>query len=171
MQNGMGPANKTNSYRVQFSADSQPHGIMQSQNQRLNVAAWDITKPTDSLDGAITTRPARQPFAQIMWLAIAIYSTNPRVQEFARRLVDAVRRADGDTPRPTASTQSHARRARGYFRLEGRLVRLSWSRPPRRIPPSAAAYGDMCSAEAVGWTGSHTPQPAGLAANPAPLAT
>lgn len=71
--NGMGPGEQTNSYRVPFPKrfSKPPMVFMQSQNQRLNVAAWDIT--ADGFTWMVHNNTSgASAFAQIMWLAIAI---------------------------------------------------------------------------------------------------
>lgn len=67
------PGEQTNAYTVPFSKPfkTPPRVFMQSQNQRLNVAAWDITASEFKWMAHNNTSGA-SAFTQIMWVAIAL---------------------------------------------------------------------------------------------------
>ena len=64
--NSLSPGEQTNAYKVPF-----PKRFSKPQNQRLNVAAWDIT--ADGFTWMVHNNTSgASAFAQIMWLAVAI---------------------------------------------------------------------------------------------------
>ena len=65
------PGEQTNSYTVTFPKPFKkaPTVLMQSQNQRLNLAAWDITT-TGFTWMAHNNTSAASAYAELMWLAI-----------------------------------------------------------------------------------------------------
>lgn len=67
------PGATTNSYTVKFPKrfSKPPMVFMQSQNQRLNLAAWDITADSFTWMAHNNTSGA-SAYAQLMWLAIAL---------------------------------------------------------------------------------------------------
>jgi hypothetical protein len=67
------PGEQSNFYKVSFPKRfaKAPMVFMQSQNQRLNVAAWDITADGFTWMAHNNTSGA-SAFAQLMWLAVAI---------------------------------------------------------------------------------------------------
>lgn len=71
--NSLQPGEQTGSYKVPFQRRfaKTPMVFMQSQNQRLNVAAWDIT-PEGFTWMAHNNTSGASAFSQIMWVAISI---------------------------------------------------------------------------------------------------
>lgn len=67
------PGDQTNSYTVQFPKPFKkpPMVFMQSQNQRLNLAAWDITA-TSFTWMAHNNTSGTSAYSQLMWVAIAL---------------------------------------------------------------------------------------------------
>lgn len=67
------PGEQTNFYTVSFPKRfaKAPMVFMQSQNQRLNVAAWDIS-PEGFTWMAHNNTSGASSSAQIMWLAVAL---------------------------------------------------------------------------------------------------
>ena len=67
------PGNSTNYYKVEFPKrfDKAPMVFMQSQNQRLNTAAWDIT-PEGFTWMAHNSTSGLSAETQIMWVAISL---------------------------------------------------------------------------------------------------
>lgn len=71
--NSMSPGEASNTYTVPFTKRfaKPPMVFMQSQNQRLNVAVWDIT--TDGFKWMVHNNTSgNSAFAHIMWVAIAL---------------------------------------------------------------------------------------------------
>lgn len=71
--NSIQPGDQTNSYKVTFPRRfaKAPMVFMQSQNQRLNVAAWDIT-PEGFTWMVHNNTSGASAYAQIMWVAISL---------------------------------------------------------------------------------------------------
>lgn len=67
------PGEQTHYYKVPFPRrfTNTPTVLMQSQNQRLNVAAWDITPEGFTWMAHNNTSGASDP-TQIMWAAISL---------------------------------------------------------------------------------------------------
>lgn len=71
--NSLSPGEATNAYKVPFTKrfSKPPMVFMQSQDQHLNAAAWDIT--ADGFTWMVhNNTSSASAFAQIMWLAIAL---------------------------------------------------------------------------------------------------
>lgn len=71
--NSLQPGEATNSYKIAFPKRfaKAPMVFMQSQNQRLNIAAWDIT-PEGFTWMAHNNTGGASAYAQIMWVAISL---------------------------------------------------------------------------------------------------
>lgn len=69
----LNPGEATNTYTVVFPRPfkTQPKVFMQSENQRLNTAAWDISA-TGFKWMAFNNTSGTSAFASLMWLAVAI---------------------------------------------------------------------------------------------------